>query len=106
MDTPVEDPLLIRCLPYMYTNQHLNVSWNNSISDYVSTTAVVKQGGILSLFYFLYIFELNSLIAPSIYTLNKMCDICLEFASKYDFKFNRQNANLLNMTVVLIPRFV
>ena len=27
-----------------------------------------------------------SLIAPSMYALNKMCDICLEFASKYDLK--------------------
>ena len=34
------NPVLIRCLLYMYTNQHLNISWNNSMSDYFSTTNV------------------------------------------------------------------
>ena len=28
-----------------------------------------------------------SLVGPSIYALNKMCDICLEFAYEYDFGF-------------------
>ena len=42
------NPLLIRCLLYMYTNQHVNVSWNNSMSDYFSPTNGVKQGGVLS----------------------------------------------------------
>ena len=42
------NPLLIRCLLYMYTNQHLNVSWNNSISLYFSTNNELKQGGVLS----------------------------------------------------------
>ena len=47
------DPLLIRCLLYMYTNQHLNVSWNNTTSIYFSTTSGVKQGGVRSQFYYL-----------------------------------------------------
>ena len=42
------NPLLIRCLLYMNTNQHINVSWNNSISLYFPTTNGVKQGGVLS----------------------------------------------------------
>ena len=39
------NPLLIRCLLYMYINQHLNVLWNNSMSDYFSSTSGLKQGG-------------------------------------------------------------
>ena len=31
----------------MYINQHWNVSWNNSVTGYLSTTNVVKQGGVL-----------------------------------------------------------
>ena len=35
-----------------------------------------------------------SLTAPSIYALNKMCNICLEFASEYDLKFNPSKCQL------------
>ena len=53
------NPLLIRCLLYMYTNKHLNVSWNNSMSLYFSTTNGVKQGGALSpILYSIYIDEM------------------------------------------------
>ena len=50
------NPLLIRCLLYMYINQHLNVLWNNSMSDYFSTTRVVKQGGVSSILFYIYIY--------------------------------------------------
>ena len=33
------------------------------------------------------------LVAPSIYALNKMCDICLEFA--YDLQFNLSKCQLI-----------
>ena len=36
-----------------------------------------------------------SLIVPSIYTLNKMCDICVDFVSEYDFKFNPSKCQLI-----------
>ena len=36
-----------------------------------------------------------SLIAPSIYALNKICDICLEFASAYDLKCNPSKWQLI-----------
>ena len=36
-----------------------------------------------------------SLVPPLIYALNKMCDICLEFASEYDFKFNPSKCQLI-----------
>ena len=44
------------------------------------------------------------LIAPSTYALNKMCDICLEFASEYDLQFYLSKCQL-NMAVVQIPPF-
>ena len=28
------NPMLKRCLIYMYTHQHLNVSWNNSMPSF------------------------------------------------------------------------
>lgn len=116
------NPLLIRCLLYMYTNQHLNVSWNNSMSLHFSTANGVKQGGVLSpILFSIYIDEMLtrlcmsgfgcmighkyygavgyaddiSLVAPSIYALNKMCDICLKFAYEYDLQFNPAKCQLI-----------
>ena len=36
-----------------------------------------------------------SLIAPSIYALNKICDINLKCASEYDLKFNPSKCQLI-----------
>ena len=107
--------MVIRCLLYMYTNQYLNIKWNSYMSKYFSTTNGVKQGGVLSPILFgVYIDELLcrlrksgygckighlyfggvgyaddvSFIAPSLYALNKMCKIALEYANEYDIKFN------------------
>ena len=44
---------LLYYLLYMYTNQHLNVSWINSMSLYFSTTNGVKQGVCYPPFYYL-----------------------------------------------------
>ena len=53
------NPLVIRCLLYMYTNQHLNVSWNNHMSNYFDSSNGVKQGGVLSpILFAIYIDEL------------------------------------------------
>ena len=116
------NPMLIRCLIYMYTHQNVNVSWNNSMSSFFTTSNGVKQGGVLSpILFSVYIDEmLNrlsrsgfgcmigheyygafgyaddvSLVAPSAYALNKMCDICLEFASEYDLQFNPSKCQLI-----------
>ena len=32
------NPLVIRCLLYMYTNQLLNIKWKSGVSRYLSTT--------------------------------------------------------------------
>ena len=107
---------------HLFTNQHLNVSWNNSMSMYFSTTNGVTQGGALSnILFSIYIDEMLtrlrmsgfgcmfghkyycpvgyandiSLVAPSIYALNKMCYICLEFAYEYDLQFNPSKCQLI-----------
>ena len=107
----------------MYTNQHLSVRWNNLISRYFNTTNGVKQGGVLlPILFGVYIDELLyrlsqsgygckighlyygafghaddvSLVAPSIYALNRMCDIALDYASEYDIKFNPLKCQLIN----------
>ena len=61
------NPLIIRCLLYVYSNQHLNVLWNNSMSDYFSTTNGGKQGGVSSpiLFFSIYIDELLTTLSKS-----------------------------------------
>jgi len=42
------NPMVIRCLLYMYTNQYLNIKWNWCMSKYFSTSNGVKQGGVMS----------------------------------------------------------
>ena len=60
------NPLLIRCLLYVYTNQHLNVLWNNSMSDYFSATNGVKQDRVLSpILFSVYIDELLTRLGVS-----------------------------------------
>ena len=113
------NPLVIRCLLHMYTNQYLNVKWNNLLSTYCSTANGVKQGGVLfPILFGIYVDELLhrlsqsgygckighlyfgafdvSFVAPSIFALNKMCDIALEYASEYDIKFNPSKCQFIN----------
>ena len=116
------NPLIIRCLVYMYTNQYMNIKWNCSMSKYFSTSNGVKQGGVLSPILFgIYIDELLSLlrnsgygckvghlycgaigyaddvsfISPSLHALKMMCDISLAFVSELDIKFNPIKCQLL-----------
>lgn len=99
----------------MYTNQYLNIKWNCCMSKYFATSNGVKQGGVLSPILFgIYIDELLSrlrssgygcmighryygavgyaddvsFIAPSVYSLKRMCDISQQYANEYDIKFN------------------
>ena len=37
-------------------------------------------------------------MAPTIYALNRMCDIALDYASKYDIKFNPFKCQLINFS--------
>ena len=78
------NPLLIKCLLYMYTNQHLNVSWNNSSLflhyDWIEFGCMIchKCYGAIG-------YADDNIFNSSInICIEKMCDICLEFASEYD----------------------
>lgn len=126
------NPLLVRCLIFMYTNQHLNVTWNNNLSKYFSTSNGVKQGGVLSpILFAIYIDELLdrlkqsgfgcmighlycgafgyaddvSLVAPSMYALKKMSDICLHYAEEYDLQFNPTKCQLIKYGDVNMETF-
>ena len=116
------DPMVLRCLIHLYTNQHLNVSWDHCSSKYFSVMNGVKQGGVLSpMLFSIYINDLllrleNSpfgckvghlyagafayaddvaLVAPSLPVMSKMCDICLEFASEFFLTFNPSKCKLI-----------
>ena len=116
------NPLVIRCLLYMYTNQHLNVSWNNHMSNYFDSSNGVKQGGVLPpILFAIYIDELLtrlkcsgygcmighiycgafgyaddlSIVAPSFHALKMMSKICLAYAKEYDLKFNPSKCQLV-----------
>ena len=84
--------LLVRSLLYMYPNQltRLCMSEFGCMNGHKYYDAVGYAD---------YIF----LIAPSIYALNKMCDICLEFAMNMIYNLTRQNVNLLNMEEYRLP---
>ena len=95
------NPMVLRCLIHLYTNQHLNVSWNHCSSKYFSVANGVKQGGVLSpMLFSVYINDLLcrlesspfgckighiysgvfayaddvALVAPSLPVLSKMCE--------------------------------
>ena len=108
-------PLICRLLLNMYTNQKLRVRWGTTYSNEFNVSNGVKQGGVISpiLFCvymdkllnelklshvgcymgaifvgaFMYADDLK-LLAPSIYALNVLLDICIKFARKYDVLFN------------------
>ena len=116
-------PMFLKCLLYMYTNQRLNVSWNFRKSKYFNVTNGVKQGGVLSPTLFgVYVNDLltrlkNSpfgcrvghkysgafayaddiaLVAPSLFSLRKMCAICSQFADKYQLQFNPSKCKIVD----------
>ena len=108
-------PLICRLLLNMYINQKLRVKWADSYSEEFTVTNGVKQGGVISpILYCIYIDGLINeliesgvgcymsrvyagifiyaddiaLLAPSVYALRKMLDISLNYAAKFDVKFN------------------
>ena len=52
------NPLVIRCLLYMYTNQNFNIKWNTTMSKYFFTSNGVKQGVLSPILFGIYIYEL------------------------------------------------
>lgn len=107
--------LIIRMLVYWYTNQRFFLRWNNNISSSFTVSNGVRQGSILSPYFFnIYLDELslmlsNSktgcifngvrvnhlfyaddavLLAPSPCSLQSLLDICQDFARSNDLVYN------------------
>ena len=99
----------------MYTKQKLRVKWANEFSDEFSVFNGVKQGGVISPILFCVYMDglltelLSSnvgcfmgrvyagvfmfaddlkLLAPSVYALDIMLNICKNYASRFDVMFN------------------
>lgn len=108
-------PIVARLLLNLYTSQGIRVKWDSNVTDMFSTSNGVKQGGVLSpILFTVYIDVLLSrlrasglgcyvghtfmgavgyaddvcLLAPTMYALNKMLQICTEFAYEFHMMFN------------------
>ena len=116
------NPLLIRLLIFMYTNQKLRVRWGDHTSPVFDASNGVKQGGVLSpILFAVYVDGLFNrlkksgvgcqmgnyfigcilfaddvtLICPTIKGLRKMVAICEQFADEFNVKFNGTKSKLL-----------
>ena len=115
-------PLTVRLLLNMYTKQKLQVKWNNHMTQKFDVTNGVRQGGVLSpLLFSVYMDDLLEklrkngigchighlfvgalgyaddiiLLCPSVVGLNKMINICEEYADKHDILFNGKKSKYL-----------
>ena len=107
--------IFVRLLIFIYVNQMANVRWNGSFSDVFSMRNGVRQGAVLSaIFYCIYMNDLfqilrrsklgcwvngdffgilgysddNFLLAPSLYGLQEMINICENYAMSHDLQFS------------------
>ena len=111
-------PKIVRFLLYMYTNQQCYVQWGDACSDTFKIFNGVKQGSVISqLLLTIYIDQLSqrlkqlghgchvgmtyagafgyvddiALVAPSIYCLKEMVNVCEQFAHEYHISFTQVN---------------
>ena len=111
-------PKIGRLLLYMYTNQQCYVQWGDACSDTFKIFNGVKQGSVISqLLLTIYIDQLSqrlkqlghgchvgmtyagafgyvddiALVAPSIYCLKEMVNVCEQFANEYHISFTQVN---------------
>ena len=116
------NPIIIRLLINLYTNQINRVRYNQSFSELFTVTNGVKQGGVLSPTLFsVYVNELldniqNSgygcsigdkcvgcvsyaddiiILCASLYGLKQMIKICESYALEYKIKFNGSKSKLM-----------
>ena len=115
-------PLTVRLLLNMYTQQKLQVKWDNLLTQQFLVTNGVRQGGVLSpLFFSLYIDDLLEklkingigchvgnhfvgalgyaddiiLLSPAATGLRKMIKICEEYANEHSILFNGKKSKYL-----------
>jgi hypothetical protein len=116
------NPLYLRLLFYMYSNQRIRVKYNGSYSDYFDVNNGVKQGGVISPTLFTcyvdgllkrlkdsglgcrvgsaYLGSISyaddlMLLAPNISSLKSMISICESYADEYKIKFNGSKSMLM-----------
>ena len=116
------NPIIIRFLLNLYTNQKLCVQWGNHSSDYYNVSNGVKQGGVLSpVLFSIYIDELLlrlrnanigcyignifmgalayaddvALLAPTVSSMNLLLSICQQFSTDFNVQFNSNKSRLL-----------
>ena len=115
-------PLVTRFLLMLYTNQSIRVKWGSCISSVCAVSNGVKQGGVMSpILFTIYIDELLNrlrveklgchighifsgalgyaddviLLAPTLFSVRKMLDVCKQFADEYDVLFNSSKSKLM-----------
>ena len=129
--------IIVRFLVAWYTTQTFIVQWGNTISCTFEVSNGVRQGGILSPFLFnVYVEELANMLkkssvgcninnvwvnhlfyaddavilAPSPCALQKLIDICVDFASKCELTFNTKKSVCMCvkpkwLSNLVVPRF-
>ena len=122
------DACLVRMLMNWYESQYFYVRWGNNTSEGFSVSNGVRQGGVLSPYLFnVYTDQLSSqltkskvgchylgcvnhlyyaddmiLLAPTPYGLQKMLEICEEYATDHDILFNTKKT----VCMATIPRML
>jgi len=127
------NPVVIRFLIRLYTNQSIRVRWASHITELCTVTNGVKQGGVISpIMFTIYIDELLCrlkksrvgchightfcgalgyaddvvLLAPTLSSVDVMLDICKDFAAEYDMIFNSAKSRHIQFPVAVNPSTV
>ena len=115
-------PIITRFLTNLYTTQVMRTKWGNVVSELVTVTNGVKQGGVMSpILFIVYMDELLQylsssgvgcyignvfcgsfgyaddviLLSPTLMSMNKLLSICERFAVEYDVLFNSKKSKLI-----------